>query len=65
MFLCWPTPSAEHGVVNGDLPADNNSYDRVDTDRLATLRREICGTTEHPETPLERTILVELRDDYM
>ena len=56
---------ASQGVVNGDLPAENHTYDTADTDLLDAFRRKVRGTTEHQKIPLEPAILVKLHDDYM
>ena len=51
--------------MNRRLPAENDAYDRADTDLLDTLRRDVCGTAEHQETYLELAILVKLHDVLM
>ena len=51
--------------MNGDLPADNHTYDRADTDLLDAFLRKVSGTTDHQKPHLEPAILVKLHDDYM
>ena len=50
--------------MNGDLPADNRTYDMADTNPLDTFHHKVSGTTEHQKTPLEPTVLVKLHDDF-
>ena len=51
--------------MTGDRRAENDAYDRANNKRLDTLRREVCGTTEHQETHLELAILVKLHGVLM